>query len=207
LRPVLLVIAGPNGSGKTTVTQRLRVERWSEGVEYLNPDEVARDRFGDWNSREAVLDAARWTDARREELLAARDGIAFETVLSTDGKVDFVRRAKAAGYFVRVFFIGTSDARINAARVAGRVMAGGHTVPIEKIVSRYVRSLANLAPLIRLADRAYVYDNSVDGVEARLCARTHSSQLRKIYGPLPQWVDDCLSEIERHPQLVDLRAS
>jgi predicted ABC-type ATPase len=86
LRPVLFVVAGPNGSGKTTVTERLRAERWSEGVEYLNPDEVARDRFGDWNSREAVLDAARWTDARREELLASGQGIAFETVLSIEGK-------------------------------------------------------------------------------------------------------------------------
>lgn len=207
MRPVLLVIAGPNGAGKTTVTERLRAERWSEGVEYLNPDEVARDRFGDWNSREAVLDAARWTDARREELLERGSGIAFETVLSTDAKVDFVRRAAAAGYFVRVFFIGTADPRINAARVAGRVMAGGHTVPIEKIVSRYVRSLANLAPMIRVADRVYVYDNSVDGEDARLCARTESGLLRKVYGALPLWVDDCLAAVERHLDFVDLRAS
>lgn len=206
MSPVLLVVAGPNGSGKTTVTERLRVERWSEGVEYLNPDEVARDRFGDWNSREAVLSAARWTDARREELLQAGQGIAFETVLSTDAKVDFIGRAKQAGYFVRVFFIGTSDPRINAARVAGRVMAGGHTVPIEKIVSRYVRSLANLAPMIRLADRVYVYDNSVDGDDARLCARTEGGHLRKIYAVLPQWVDDCLAAVERHSDFVDLRA-
>jgi predicted ABC-type ATPase len=46
MKPVLLVIAGPNGSGKTTVTVRLRADRWSEDVEYLNPDDVARDRFG-----------------------------------------------------------------------------------------------------------------------------------------------------------------
>jgi predicted ABC-type ATPase len=45
LKPVLLVIAGPNGAGKTTVTARLRSEQWSEGVEYINPDEVARDRY------------------------------------------------------------------------------------------------------------------------------------------------------------------
>ncbi len=60
------MIAGPNGAGKTTVTTRLREERWSEGIEYLNPDDVARERFGDWNSPAAVLDAARWTEARRE---------------------------------------------------------------------------------------------------------------------------------------------
>ncbi|MGH7434327.1 MAG: hypothetical protein ACRENE_01480 [Polyangiaceae bacterium] len=40
-----------------------------------------------------MLDAARWTEARREELLAAGEGIAFETVFSSAGKVDFVARA------------------------------------------------------------------------------------------------------------------
>jgi len=149
-------------------------------------------------------DAARWTEARREELLREGSGIAVETVLSTDTKVEFIERAKLAGYFVRVFFIGTSDPRINAARVAGRVMAGGHTVPIEKIVGRYVRSLANLTPMISLADRVYIFDNSVDGEDARLCARTEGGRLRKVYGALPQWVAACVAAIERHADFVDL---
>jgi predicted ABC-type ATPase len=207
VRPVLLVIAGPNGAGKTTVTARLREERWSEGVEYLNPDEIARDRFGDWNSPTAVLEAARWTEARREELLAAGLGIAFETVLSTPSKLDFVARACDKGYFVRVFFVGTSDPRINAARVAGRFMEGGHTVPIEKIVGRYARSMGNLSAAVRLADRAYVYDNSVDDTEARLCMRTHEGQLRKIYGDLPEWVADAAAPLPRHPEFLDMRAA
>lgn len=184
MRPPLLVIAGPNGAGKTTVTERLRRERWSEGVEY-----------------------AEWTDARREELLARREGIAFETVFSTATKVDFLSRAKAAGYFVRVFFIGTSDPRINAARVANRVMDGGHTVPIEKIVSRYARSLANLSPAIQLADRVYVYDNSVEDVEATLCLRTTEGAIRKVYSALPAWIVDATATFPNHPDLVDLRAA
>lgn len=77
----------------------------------------------------------------KKELLAAGRGIAFETVLSVPDKLAFIARAKSRGYFVRVFFIGTADPRINAARVAGRVMSGGHTVPIEKIISRYTRSM------------------------------------------------------------------
>lgn len=207
MNPVLLVIAGPNGSGKTTVTVRLREERWSEGVEYLNPDEIARDRFGDWNSPEAVLAAARWTEARREELLAAKAGIAFETVFSTAGKVEFLERAHALGYFIRVFFVGTDDPRINAARIAGRVMQGGHSVPIEKIVQRYVRAIGNLPLAIRIAARVYVYDNSVDNAEARLCARTEDGMLRKIYGPLPSWISAAVDALEHHPRFVDLRAA
>lgn len=207
MKPVLLVIAGPNGSGKTTVTARLRTDHWSQGVEYLNPDEVARDRFGDWNSPQAVLDAARWVTARREELLARSAGIAFETVFSGPDKLDFVKRAKAEGYFVRIFFIGTADPRINAARVAGRVMQGGHTVPIEKIVGRYGRSLANLFAVTRVADRVYIFDNSVDGVAARLCARTEDGQIRKVYGSLPAWVEAAVAGLPRHPEFVDLRAA
>lgn len=156
IKPPLLVIAGPNGAGKTTVTVELRRDRWSDGVEYLNPDDVAQERFGGWNSASGVMEAAKWVTSRREELLAARKGIAFETVFSAADKVDFLTRAKDAGYFVRLFFVGTSDAKINASRVAGRVMKGGHTVPIEKIVSRYTKAMANLAPAIALADRVYL---------------------------------------------------
>ena len=206
MKPVLLVIAGPNGSGKTTVTVRLREERWSEGVEYLNPDEIARDRFGDWNSPGAIKQAAEWTEARREELLLAGQGIAFETVFSTDGKTRFLHRAKKAGYFIRFFFIGTSDPRINAARVAGRVMEGGHTVPIEKIISRYSRSMANLAIAIHLSDRVYLYDNSVENEEARLCARTQDGLLRKIYTALPEWIAAETDSLQRHESFVDLRS-
>ena len=207
MKPVLLVIAGPNGAGKTTITARLRQDRWSEGVDYLNPDEIARDRFGDWNSPDAVLKAAQWTAARREELLAGRRGIALETVLSTPEKLDFLARAKDAGYFVRVFFIGTSDPRINAARVAGRVMEGGHSVPIDKIVSRHLRSMANLSVTIRLSDRVYVYDNSADGRDAVLCVRTQDGLLRKVYAEIPQWVADTIQGLEKHGDFVDMRAA
>jgi predicted ABC-type ATPase len=207
MKAVLLIVAGPNGAGKTTLTDRLRKDRWSEGVEYLNPDEIARDRFGDWNSPTAVLEAARWTTARREALLAQGAGIAFETVFSSDEKVDFVVRARDAGYFIRVFFVSTGDPRINAARVAGRVMGGGHTVPIEKIVSRYERSMANLAAAIALADRVYIYDNSIEGVEATLCARTEDGRLRKVYVDLPAWVAASVTALEPHPGMTRAEAT
>lgn len=206
MNPVLLVIAGPNGSGKTTVTARLRQDHWSEGVEYINPDDVARDRFGDWNSSTAILQAAQWAEARRETLLAESRSIAFETVFSAPDKVEFLRRARLQGYFTRLFFISTESPRINSARVADRVMHGGHTVPIEKIISRYTKSLANIAAAIELADRVYLYDNSVDGVEAKLCARTEDGLLRKVYGVLPLWVEQATGPLLHHAAYRDLRA-
>lgn len=200
MSPVLIVIAGPNGTGKTTVTRKLQKDHWSDSVEYLNADDVAQEKFGDWNSPSSILAAAQWTDQRREELMGAGKSIAFETVLSTDNKLAFIARARTAGYFVRAFFVGTNSPTINAARVARRFIDGGHTVPIDKIVQRYGRSLVNLQPLITLAHRTYVFDNSIDGHEARLCARTIDGKLRKTYGAMPAWASSALLNIPQHPE-------
>lgn len=207
MKPVLLIIAGPNGSGKTTVTVRLKRDNWSDGIEYLNPDDIARDQFGDWNSESAVKQAARWTTARRNQLLAEKRSLAFETVFSADEKLSFVRAAKQGGYFVRLFFIGTSSPEINASRVARRVMEGGHDVPIPKIISRYSGSLANLSLVLPVIDRAYIYDNSISGVEARLVARTIDGKLRKTYGDTPQWIADILESTPRHDEFEAVAAS
>lgn len=195
MKPTLLLIAGPNGSGKTTVTRRLRLDRWSEGVEYLNPDDIARDRFGDWNSPTAVLEAARWTTNRREELLAQRRSLAFETVFSAPDKVDFLRRASAAGYFVRMFFVGTAHPSINAGRIVRRVMDGGHSVPIDRVISRFTKSMKNLRSSVTHADRVYVFDNSTDDVDPHLCLRTIDGTIRKEYPPVAPWARDLLGDL------------
>ncbi len=187
MKPVLLVIAGPNGSGKTTVTKRLQQDKWGEGVEFLNPDDVAQTMFGGWNDKKAIQDAADWVQQRRTELLHECKGIAFETVFSHESKLEFLIDAKNAGYFIRLFFVGTESPEINIRRVKGRVSKGGHDVPIEKIRSRYAKSLANLIPGIEIADRAYVLDNSVDLEEAVLFARTRDGLLKKTYGTIPDW--------------------
>lgn len=146
-RPVLIVIAGPNGSGKTSVTSKILHHDWLEDSEYINPDNVARDVFGDWNNQESVLKAANYCNEWRERCLAERKSHIFETVMSATDKVDYILRAKAAGFFIRLFFVSTESPTINAKRVANRVLNGGHDVPIPKIISRYDKSIANCIAL------------------------------------------------------------
>ena len=187
-KPVLIVIAGPNGSGKTTITSKILKHEWLENALYINPDQVAQDRFGDWNSPEAVLQAAQYCEEQREECLQQGQSLIFETVLSSDGKVDFIRRAHEAGYFIRIFFVSTAHPAINAARIAQRVMEGGHDVPIPKIISRYQKSILNCKRVAAIANRVYVYDNSVDDAEACLLFRMTDGQPFKQYtDDIPEW--------------------
>lgn len=196
-KPLLIVIAGPNGSGKTTITSRVIRHQWAETCEYINPDEVAQHVFGDWNDLEAVRKAVDYCDDLRERLLRERKDMIFETVLSSDGKVDFIRRAKKAGYFVRVFFICTATPEINASRVANRVMKGGHDVPITKIISRYERAISNMAIITPLIDRAYFYDNSVDNRDACPLFRTADGILAKQYTEaIPDWAANIYNKVK-----------
>ena len=133
-KPKLIIIAGPNGSGKTSVTGKILEHQWIDGCIYINPDNIARDDYGDWNSPDAVLKAVNRAAELREEGLLKKCGIIFETVLSAQDKIDYIIRAKQSGYFIRLFFVGTNHPSINAARIAQRVMEGGHDVPISKII-------------------------------------------------------------------------
>lgn len=189
-KPRLIVVAGPNGSGKTSITQQLLMHEWMDGCVYVNPDFIARDEFGDWNAPDAVIQAAKRAADIREDCLTAGRSLAFETVLSTPDKMDFIRRAGDAGFFVRLFFVGTDDPSINAKRVAMRVMEGGHDVPIPKIIGRYTKSLAYCSVVAWLADRTYVYDNSVDNNRARLLFRASKGRLIKVYDEINPWADE-----------------
>ena len=84
--------------------------------------------------------------------------------------------------------MATSNPAINAARIAKRVMQGGHDVPIPKIISRYNRSIVNCGIAAEFVDRTYVYDNSVENTDAQLLFRMVDGKLYKTYiMEMPEW--------------------
>lgn len=145
----IMVFAGPNGSGKSTITGRIP----SIGL-YINADEIQR------HFQCSTLEAAQNAEKSREYCLKHNMDFTMETVLSTPRNIDLLRRAKDQGYYIICIFLLTCHPDINVRRVADRAARGGHDVPEEKIRSRYVRSLHNLALLPDLCDELYVFDNS-----------------------------------------------
>jgi predicted ABC-type ATPase len=150
-KPMVLVLAGPNGSGKTTITQYIETVG-----EYTNADEVVASTGMDNE------DAARFVDKKRYDAIAERRDFTFETVLSSDYKLAILRKAREEGYFIKCVFVLTVNPFINVARVEARVAQGGHNVEKDKIISRYEKSLANIKELLVLCDILHVYDNTIE---------------------------------------------
>ena len=188
-KPVMCIVAGPNGSGKTTTTEQLLKNEWGADSLYINPDNIAKDVYGDWNSTEAVLKAAQKATEQRYECLNNGTDFVFETVFSSAEKMEFVQKAKDAGFFIRIFYVCTESPLINIIRIAQRYLNGGHEVPISKTISRYYSSLENISKAIKIADRVYLYDNSIENAAPRLILRTVDGIIAKQYtDTLPEWV-------------------
>lgn len=124
-------------------------------------------------------------DFVRNSLLGHSDHLSFETVMSHPSKLDFMRKAKDAGYKVYLYFVSLPDPELNLLRVQTRVLAGGHNVDEEKVVSRYYRTMDYLYDAIRLADSAYLFDNSSS--KPQLFARKENGELKVEGVFVPQW--------------------
>ena len=154
-----------------------------------------QNEYGDWNSPEAVIKAANKAADLREKFLLKKEGILFETVLSATDKLDYIKRAKDAGYFIRLFYVGTDHPSINASQIANRVIEGGHDVPISKIISRFTKSIVNCSIIAPLVDRLYVYDNSVEYAEPKLLFRATNGKLEKVYVDVNIWAQSILESL------------
>ena len=187
------MVAGPNGAGKTTLIRLLRLCDFEFG-EYVNPDDIARDLEGSYDER--ARQAQIIADSRREACIEAKRSFSFETVMSHPSKVDILVRAKAAGFFVQLCFVGTDDPQTNIERVALRVAQGGHDVPTDRIAPRWNRTMALLGEAIKASDRSFLFDNSAAGhVDAgpRLVFTTQRGQDGRLetslrVTPPPNWV-------------------
>ena len=150
-QPEIIVFAGPNGSGKSTFTELLKPP-----VDYINADEIKKNLKCD------DLTAAKLAEKQREDHLKNKEDFCFETVLSTPRNLNLLRRAKKLGYFIRCYYVLTVDPYINVYRVKSRVAEGGHDVPVEKIIERYDKALAQVCDVVEIADICHIYDNSTE---------------------------------------------
>ena len=198
--PQLTVIAGPNGSGKSTLIEFL-MQSGIEFGNYINADDIAKtlETKGDVGS----LEAQQIADKMREECLSDRQDFAFETVMSHPSKVEFMERSRSLGYCVTLYFVATDNPLLNVERVRARVKVGGHPVPEDRIISRYSRAVALLAPAIIAANKAVVFDNSAsyankgfEGLRPVLKTETIRSQENTIqielFAPFLKWSTEAL---------------
>jgi predicted ABC-type ATPase len=161
--PTLVVVAGPNGSGKTTmVRSRELALLFTVPVVSVNADDFAKILAGDRSpTDQESLQAAQIADAMVDDLVADRQSFIVETVLSSDKYKSRILTARAAGFDIILVYVSVRDLELNIERVRNRVRLGGHPVPGHRIKARRNRSFQMFSWFARHADKVLVFDNSL----------------------------------------------
>jgi predicted ABC-type ATPase len=192
-KPLAIVVAGHNGSGKSTMWYRhlapaLKVPLINADRMMLSilPDAGSSGRIPAW--AQTLRDTDRnWMTVARESVdsfvvNAMRAGVpfAYETVFShwveradgrAESKIDRIRQLQAAGYFVLLFFVGLASVDLSIGRVITRYAKGGHTVPNDRLLSRFPKTQRAIGQAIPVADASILVDNSADESKAFTVAR------------------------------------
>ncbi len=158
-QPRCLLIAGPNGSGKTTFAMEYLV-RDARVINFVNADLVARG-LSPLRPDFAAVAAGRLVLREIDRYIGSRMDFAFESTLSGMGYVKRLRKMKAAGYHIEIIYLQVSSSALALKRIAARVKQGGHDVARADVVRRFTRSRKNFEEIYKpLADGWAVYDNS-----------------------------------------------
>jgi predicted ABC-type ATPase len=143
--PNLYIIAGCNGSGKTTASFTI-LPGLLNCKEFVNADSIAAG-LSPFNPESVAIEAGKIMLTRINELLKAGVDFAFETTLATRSYLSLIKEAHALGYEVTLLFIWLDSPKAALQRVARRVAKGGHNIPKDVIERRYYRGISNLITL------------------------------------------------------------
>lgn len=157
--PRCIVIAGPNGSGKTTFAREYLLKDASV-IHFVNSDLIAGG-LSPLRPELVALAAGRLFLRELDRLARAKEDFAFESTLSGLTYVRRLKRWKAAGYRVEIIYLRISSPELALRRIAARVRQGGHGIASRDARRRFTRSWDNFETYYRLsADAWSVYDNS-----------------------------------------------
>ena len=171
------IIAGPNGSGKTTFAVKFLPE-YAKCPNFINADLIAHG-LSPFSHGAAAIKAGKLVLEQIHEFAKKRVDFAFETTLSGKLYVKLFKSLKEKGYKIHIFFLWVPDADLVISRIKSRVAQGGHNVPVRDVLRRFNRSISNFFKLYQpLVDSWMLFDNS--GIIPILIAERKNSKVKII---------------------------
>ena len=153
------IIAGPNGSGKTTFA-KMFLPDYVNCPNFVNADLIAQG-LAPFEPRAAALKAGKLVLQQIHEYARRGVDFSFETTLSGKSYVNLLRELKAKGYALHLFFLWIPNPELAMGRIKDRVREGGHDVPDEDVRRRFARGINNFFNLYEpLLNSWMLFDNS-----------------------------------------------
>ena len=184
--PVFTIVGGVNGTGKSSLSGVLRSCLDDLGV-IVDPDKLTAQAGGDeYAGGQAAI-------AKLQGCLAAGIDFTEESTLSGSYARKMARAARAAGYTVRLYYVGLNSAEDALQRIANRVAHGGHNIPAADVRRRFARRFSDLEKLLPLCNKAVFYDNN-NGFQ--MVASYRNGTIAPVGDYRPTWVHELLQAVQ-----------
>jgi len=171
------IIAGPNGSGKTTFAIKFLPE-YVRCPNFVNPDLIAQG-LSPFSPGAAAIKAGKLVLEQIHQFANRGVDFAFETTLSGKLYVNLFKSLKTKGYKIHLFFLWIPNTNLAISRIKSRVAHGGHDVPIQDVHRRFGRSISNFFTLYQpLVDSWMLFNN--EGPIPILIAKKKNGKIKII---------------------------
>jgi predicted ABC-type ATPase len=153
------IIAGPNGSGKTTFAKKFLPD-YAKCPNFVNADLIAQG-LSPFSPRLAAMKAGRLVLEQIHGLAEKNLDFAFETTLAGKSYLSLLKGLKNKNYSIHLFFLWIPNPELALARIKERVADGGHDIPAADVRRRFKRGTHNLFKLYKpILDSWMLFNNS-----------------------------------------------
>ena len=159
-KPVLLIIAGCNGSGKSTFSKPLAPENFTP-FDYDFQFLRCYNSLIDSEFKETMAHRMAFNELENqiETAIETKSGFCYETNFNST-PLHWPELFKSNGYDLHLIFLCLDSIQEAKKRVAIRVENGGHYVPEYEIEKRYYDGYANLNSFFDYFDYVDLFDSS-----------------------------------------------
>jgi predicted ABC-type ATPase len=195
--PVLHLIAGPHGAGKTSLYQYLIAPRHPD-LPFIDAQAYASAQLRHIVDPCTRARAARsWADEQRQDLLRQGQSFITETGFAHASRVALIAQARSMGFEVVLYALALDEPRLLLRRVSQGAREGADIVPSHKVLERFARCLFHLRQAVFMVDLAFLID-AADAHEGgpRLVATLAGGQMTLHTVLRPRWVEKVLGFAE-----------
>ncbi len=192
--PTLYVLAGPNGTGKTTFYSTAVESGFiSSNLPFINVDIITKN-LGGYTEENYVKASEIYRHAVKTQMESNSDFM-IESNLADSRSYDWLSLVKSKGYQIVLYYLSTDDVMINIGRVQRRVIEGGHDIAESIIKTRYLQSHSYLKTKISEFEEIYLIDNSTDNPQVQI--KIAGGVIVEKATHLLNWIKEVISIHER----------